>query len=366
MNINRDNYEEYFLLYADKELSEDEKNLVEMFVQQNPDLEEEFIMLQQSVLKPDNSIALEDKSSLFRKEEFINQTNYEEMFLLYADNELSLSEIEETEKFVLSNPSLQKEFTLLQQVTYQPDTSIVFPDKSSLYKKEDDSKVIPFRWKALAAAVLLGIGLWTGITYLQKNKTEPVIVINQNTLPTNIPVKPEKQKHNDKNLVKRDNNQQQPLKIIHQKQFDNPIQKQQVQNIIVKNIQPNNKKAEVNENTDQKKEDFVVTNVPDKNELPKPVNNLPSQSSTPLELNHRAITKATVPQNNNYSQPASYIAGAEEKSENYVFYNITSEEFRKSKVGNFFKKIKRAIERKLPLKNGLKIGNVEIAKDDQN
>src|SRR5437868_6014277 len=99
MNINRNNYEEYFLLYADKELSAEEKNMVQMFVKQNPDLEEEFMMLQQSVLKPDDTIGLQDKSSLFRNEQFINQDNYEEKFLLYTDNELTLSEIEETEKF---------------------------------------------------------------------------------------------------------------------------------------------------------------------------------------------------------------------------------------------------------------------------
>lgn len=37
-----------------------------MFVQQNPDLEAEFVMLQQSVIKPDNTVTLEDKSSLFK------------------------------------------------------------------------------------------------------------------------------------------------------------------------------------------------------------------------------------------------------------------------------------------------------------
>src|SRR5438046_3448547 len=112
MNINRNNYEEYFLLYADKELSAEQKNMVESFVQQNPDLEEEFVMLQQSVVKPDNNITLEAKSSLFKKEllqqdQYINQTNYEEKFLLYTDNELNSSEIEEREKFVLANPALQ-------------------------------------------------------------------------------------------------------------------------------------------------------------------------------------------------------------------------------------------------------------------
>ncbi len=103
MNINRNNYEEYFLLYADNELSANDKNLVVVFVSQNPDLEEEFVMLQQSVVKPDISIELKNKSLLFKEEGFINHTNYEEKFLLYADNELSISEIEATEKFVLSN-----------------------------------------------------------------------------------------------------------------------------------------------------------------------------------------------------------------------------------------------------------------------
>jgi hypothetical protein len=64
---------------------------------------------------------------------------------------------------------------------------------------------------------------------------------------------------------------------------------------------------------------------------------------------------------------ASYIQDAEVKSENYVFYNITAEEFKKSKIGNFLKRVKRTIEKKIPLRNnGLKIGNVEIARDDQN
>src|SRR5688572_7636455 len=144
MNINRNNYEEYFLLYADNELSVQEKNVVEMFVKENTDLEEEFIMMQQSVLKPDTSISLPNKSSLFKQSDFIDETNYQEKFLLYTDNELTLSEIEETEKFVLANPSLEEDFTLLQQAKYQPDTAVVFPDKSLLYKKEEKVKVIPF------------------------------------------------------------------------------------------------------------------------------------------------------------------------------------------------------------------------------
>ena len=68
MNINKNNYEEYFLLYADNELSDQEKNIVEAFVKQHPDLEEEFLIIKQSVIKPDADLKLEDKSFLFRQQ----------------------------------------------------------------------------------------------------------------------------------------------------------------------------------------------------------------------------------------------------------------------------------------------------------
>ena len=370
MNINRNNYEEYFLLYADKELSADEKNRVEMFVQQNPDLEEEFVMLQQSVIKPDNAITFEDKSSLFRKEEFINQANYQEKFLMYVDNELSLSEIEETEKFVLSNPSLQNEFTLFQQAKYAADTSIVFPDKRLLYKKEGNSKVIPFRWKTLAAAVLVGAGLWIGISYMQKENRQPQVVTREDIKPKDTSVKPGQKVDNknentdNKSIVTTENAQKPPLQNIGQKASGDPVTRQQ-QNVTVKNIQAPEKPAAIKA-PEQKNEDVAV-NIPVEKSIIKAANDPEKPIGKKTEADNKPVTISSAIENNHYAQPASYIMDEEVKSENYVFYNITAEEFRKSKVGNFLKKVKRSVERKLPFKNsGLKIGNVEIARDVQN
>ena len=40
MKVDRHNYEEFFLLYIDNELSVDQKKQVDLFVQENADLEE--------------------------------------------------------------------------------------------------------------------------------------------------------------------------------------------------------------------------------------------------------------------------------------------------------------------------------------
>ena len=68
MEINRQTYEEYFLLYADGELNESEMRAVEQFIKHNPDLSGEFGLIQDTVMKPDGSIIFENKELLFRDE----------------------------------------------------------------------------------------------------------------------------------------------------------------------------------------------------------------------------------------------------------------------------------------------------------
>jgi len=69
MKINRQTYEEFFLLYTDGELNSEERTAVEEFVRENPDLEPELLLLQQTILSPQETILFENKESLFRHEE---------------------------------------------------------------------------------------------------------------------------------------------------------------------------------------------------------------------------------------------------------------------------------------------------------
>jgi hypothetical protein len=142
-------------MYVDNELTSEQRAEVELFVQQNLDLQKEFEMLQQTKLTTDEEILFAHKTDLLKIKDSIGIDNYEEFFLLYIDNELNESGKEAVEKFVLQHPQLQDEFTLLKQ-TVLPQEKITFSNKKSLYRKED-RRVIPYWARIAAAAAFIGI-----------------------------------------------------------------------------------------------------------------------------------------------------------------------------------------------------------------
>lgn len=188
--INRNNYEEYLLLYIDGELSADERQAVESFLETHTDLKKELQLLQQTILQPENDIVFDGKNTLYRKGEGINLRNYQECFLLYVDEELNTSEKEAVETFVLKNPVLQDEFTLLKN-TVLPKEPVIFHNKETLYRKEEKRRpvVTMLRWASLAAAVMICIiaMLWI---FNSKNKIQPVAdkhgAVKENIVPVTV------------------------------------------------------------------------------------------------------------------------------------------------------------------------------------
>jgi anti-sigma factor RsiW len=163
MNIDRYNYEEYFLLYVDNELPVDQKKQVERFVKHNPDLEEELVMLQQSRLIPDNNIVFEGKELLMKENNnsLINSGNYEEWLVLYVDDELSNEERTRVEQFAALHAQVQAELNLFLQTKLQAE-EVKFPNKELLYKRENKVRVISMTWWRVAAAILIiGAGITT-------------------------------------------------------------------------------------------------------------------------------------------------------------------------------------------------------------
>ena len=161
MNINRESYETYFMLYADNELSEGMRREVEAFVEQNPDLKPELEIFLSLRLEPDTSVQLGDKSFLFRQ--VPEQTaGLEEKMLLHLDGELPANEVIALEAAINAEPALQTEWEILKKTRLQADTEIRFPGKEGLYRHETkEIRVVRFSWirYAAAAAVILIAGL---------------------------------------------------------------------------------------------------------------------------------------------------------------------------------------------------------------
>ncbi len=118
--ITRDNYEEFFLLYIDNELSVSDREAVERYIAHHPDLQEEWTALLHCRLLPEEQLAFPDREALYRT-------------LTPEEGEDDLPR-------------------------FSPDLSIVFPDKASLYKEEEDRRIVWLPWLRIgAAAVMAGI-----------------------------------------------------------------------------------------------------------------------------------------------------------------------------------------------------------------
>ncbi|KAA9041849.1 hypothetical protein FW778_07480 [Ginsengibacter hankyongi] len=361
MDINRNNYEEYFLLYADNELTDSEKAEVLMFVKQHKDLEEEFRMIHHTISKPDASVQLTDKSFLFRNdlEAFINKKNYEEVFVLYHDNELIEKEKLETEEFLSHHKELKDEFDLIGLARLTPESSVVFPNKKVLYKKEKSGKVVPLMfWRMLAAAVFIGFGLWITNLFFYKPGKSNVPTAHSIPAKNSSPIiekniLPEKKTNevvarspvaSDKNPGKETNDQQEKKsKALYQKN-DNAVAK-----TVADKQKP--KEENISNQLPEKINDAIVFN--------DNVNNLSKEepsSLTKIDPSKELVSvQNEVPDDNEKSSPvsyarnASYVPDADNNNENYVFYDVTAEKFKKTKIGGFLKKVKRVVERSNPI-----------------
>ncbi len=157
MQINRTNYENFFLLYVDGELSTAEMQAVERFALENSDLGSELDALLETKLSSEDSFGFIDKEILYRTaSNSINEINYEEQFLLFLDNELTVAENEQTKAFLVAHPELQANFELLQ-ATKLPQDTISFGDKSVLYQKEERKPVVIGWWRMAVAAAMIGL-----------------------------------------------------------------------------------------------------------------------------------------------------------------------------------------------------------------
>ena len=282
MNIDRHNYEEYFILYMDNELNSAERRMVETFVQNNPDLKDELDILLQSKLTPDTNIVFDGKEELMKTadDSAINLNNYEEWLTLYIDNELSSDQKRQVETFVASHPQIQNEFAILQKTKLQAE-EIAFPYKESLYRRTEKVRVIQMRWWRVAAAAILLLALSTTVILILNKKKQPQTGIannptnnkevkteTKNNIATNSEIKTPQPENNE---TKKTNQSDESKLAIHQDQIGKKLQEN-------KNDKPSNNLPQPLNNsylkTDPIKTEIAI-NAPNNENTISPTNKVP-------------------------------------------------------------------------------------------
>ncbi|HVG15955.1 MAG TPA: hypothetical protein VM935_13370 [Chitinophagaceae bacterium] len=329
--INRENYEEYFLLLVDNELTKEEVVAVEAFLAAHPDLQPEMDLLL-SLKLPAEEAGFLDKEMLLA--ENMRENGIEESLLLYIDNELDKEDSKWLEERLSKDVQLQEQHQQLLKTKLDAADHVVYPFKKELYRHEDKRKV-PLYWMRVAAAVLLAIGIG-GVIYTTQQpastdvasiesapnkKATPVETLTPRTKVEIATPRTELVQHKD-NETKKDN----PLNTTEVKSATASVAKQKLlKTPAKKNLEPVNK---VNNNIEP-----VVSEAPDNGLARLPQANSPKQS-----INTPPVTNGIAASYNNEEAPLTpaVIRDAFVKTDND----------KKSSLKGLLRKATRFIERR--------------------
>jgi hypothetical protein len=180
LHIDRNNYEEYFLMYVDHELTHVQRLAVEEFIINHPDLKEELALLSATVLDAE-PIRLFDKESLLSHH--ILQDVVDEQLLMYLDNELSREEAAKVEIKLSSDTNYKIQYEGLLKTRLHKDDIITYPYKKELYRTENERSIRPFFILRIAAAVV--ILLTSALFYIFSSDVtnDPPVIVQETNKP---------------------------------------------------------------------------------------------------------------------------------------------------------------------------------------
>ena len=157
MDINRHNYESWFLDHSDGLLSAEQVAEVLLFLETNPDLKEEFELLDQNITIPTDDVYSFSKDSL--KHVLDKGQEDEELIISYLENDLSIKERKALEIRLKADLSLKSKFDQFKRLK-------LIPAESEL-DKLDLKKISKAGYEMFFAAYHEG-----GLNELQKNEAE--------------------------------------------------------------------------------------------------------------------------------------------------------------------------------------------------
>ena len=361
MIINRNNYETFFLLYADDEMCAAERIAVENFIKANKDLRGELNMILSAIL-PADDFSFIDKNLLYQNS-FVDGS-LQEKLLLKMDNELSPEELSTLNKIILIQPTAIQEENLLLSTRLTSTEIITCPQKELLFKREKNFVVVFSILRWAAAAIFIGFSLFFGLN-----------IYNKKTLPDN-PVAIKGNVKHDQNKAGIVNVKQTKNKsfikadsvIVKKENRDNPLNITAAQNLAANKKDKTEKELiekdlVVNQQAQVSNQEIQKTISPTDNVTVQTINQPQIASVIKAEKVQEAFTNENiVPLETSYAQAVSLT---DIKTSNNKILYMDEEDVKRSKVGTIFKQLKRMIERTAKIKttNPIRIAGFQIGAD---
>lgn len=151
MKIERNNYEVWFIDYLEGRLDNAAIDDFIEFIQQNPDLKEELSLFEVIPVVPE-SLVFEGKKDLY-KNKYDDETEFNEAAIGRMEGDLAPEENREFEEYLSLHPNQKKKAELFFKTRLNPDHSVIYPKRKSLYRQGFGR--ILFLWSSGVAAILI-------------------------------------------------------------------------------------------------------------------------------------------------------------------------------------------------------------------
>lgn len=153
MQIDRTNYEVFFLDYIDGNLSVDLIDQFLDFLEKNPELKEELRSVMKNPVKlPDEKVCYDGKQDL-TKSELAGSSDFDYRSIAFMEGDMTGTERDAFELELEGNPKKQRIFSLFERLKLEPDYTVACHEKKTLIRK--NSRKSAWLWVAPLAAILI-------------------------------------------------------------------------------------------------------------------------------------------------------------------------------------------------------------------
>ncbi len=252
ININRNNYEEYFIDFLDGNLNQTEREQLFLFLDANPDLKKELENFDgELVIK--GEVSYENKSILLKKSLLaeVTSTNFDELCIASLEGDLNQAEEKYFQELIDEDSKKRKEFEVFKLTKFSHEEAIVFKHKHVLKKIAKPR----FKWNYAIISTAASIIILMGIYFLLPKQNTPLIekpIADINDQQKNI---------FENNIIKREKiNKIEPINVY--LLTDNKIINKVKIDILKENNVIDNKQSEITKNRYDGIDKLVALNVP--------------------------------------------------------------------------------------------------------